>query len=273
MPISIWKRLTGGYAQAEMEKDHVGMAAIVGVMTMLSVDAGLRDRLLEKGMLQKIMPLVEHTITRRLALQAMAIIAQHSNLNESVLEVISRHNRTLVRVMEEYPDDLKVAGYVIKTTSRTAKAVVKCNDSQPSDPLPIQEASVPLVLDATIDALHRSVHSLKPNIPDPIDQQYRQCTELMPTHLQTLLEDYGIEHTETWATLSARQDFLIALSQAKEDRDMYALGKKLAKVIQRAVHVEEEDFQEALNQVGWQLAQDPSAHRGRSISLCSCFAY
>ncbi|KAI0325003.1 hypothetical protein GY45DRAFT_1390159 [Cubamyces sp. BRFM 1775] len=157
---AIWKRLDREYARAKKANEDVRVGGVVAVMTMMScMNLSLASRP-PTGMLPKITPLVERAITRRLALQSLAIIAEHSD--KSALQAISRYNHTLARIMEEYsthyPDDPMVTEHAIVTTFLAATAVLDIS-TMPFNALLAEEACIPLVLEATTDALRRPIHS------------------------------------------------------------------------------------------------------------------
>ncbi|KAH9900753.1 hypothetical protein C8Q73DRAFT_662320 [Cubamyces lactineus] len=248
----------------------------------------LRDRLLERGMLEKIIPLFEKEVTRLTALCALRIIAERSTIH--TLRTIARYNPILVKIAERAIVTMSLATTAIFDTSNAGL-----------DALLAEEACVPLVLEANTNALRRPIHSHDVHIHvlrlfrDPVHEYAHECKaypsllklfsaltqsedittrvvgmwallllydpdcesaetnagsqhpprdDPMPRHLAIPLEDYGVERTETWIARRAHQDFLAALSQAREGRDMYALGKKIVNLIQCAELANVGDFRE-----------------------------
>ncbi|RPD56412.1 hypothetical protein L226DRAFT_491582 [Lentinus tigrinus ALCF2SS1-7] len=58
-----------------------------------------------------------------------------------------------------------------------------------------------------------------------------------PAHLREILRSYGPERSDMNVTLTAMAAYTEAIMRAMQDRDMYALGKTLADLIQRAEYV------------------------------------
>ncbi|KAJ8472477.1 hypothetical protein ONZ51_g8489 [Trametes cubensis] len=150
----VYKRLDRAYSDAQEKGDTRTMGGVVGIMAKLCADAILRDKLFDRGLLKKVMPLLEHS-TRKVALEALRVVTHHGGV--SVRQEIARHNRALVKVMEDHPDDSTLANLVIATTSHASAAVIACE--RPPDPRLVRDACIPLVLEATVNALRRPTDS------------------------------------------------------------------------------------------------------------------
>ncbi|KAI0658738.1 hypothetical protein C8Q70DRAFT_1045402 [Cubamyces menziesii] len=150
----VYKRLDRAYSDAQEKGDTRTMGGVVGIMAKLCADAILRDKLFDRGLLKKVMPLLEHS-TRKVALEALRVVTHHGGV--SARQEIARHNRALVKVMEDHPDDSTIANLVIATTSHASAAVIACE--RPPDPRLVRDACIPLVLEATVNALRRPTDS------------------------------------------------------------------------------------------------------------------
>lgn len=76
------------------------------------------------------MPLFDKRATRYVGLQALSAVTHHGGAD--VRRQIARHTPTLVRLMEELPDDAEVNEMVIVTLAHTIPSVVNDDESPPS---------------------------------------------------------------------------------------------------------------------------------------------
>ncbi|EIW60332.1 uncharacterized protein TRAVEDRAFT_45581 [Trametes versicolor FP-101664 SS1] len=294
------KRLDSAYSSARRCSNEKVMGGVVGIMAKMCADAILRDKLFQKGLLRKVMPLLAFDSTRHVALQALAMVTHHGGLQAR--QDIARQNSSLIKLLYDYPDDPKVAELVIMTVTHATEAVVSCEETP--DPRLVKETSIRAVLEATVAALRKPISSytllthalgllVAPTqhcpaeckaVPAmlrllaaftrsssietradafsgilriPINESEFEQTQFdprrfveiyqrgTPPHLSDILMDYGPEKAEVALTLSCTVEYQKAIMQAVQDRDMYALGKKLASIIQRT------EF--AIAEGGWQL--------------------
>ncbi|KAI0351545.1 hypothetical protein OH77DRAFT_1411022 [Trametes cingulata] len=284
----MYRRLDSAYTSARRSGNQRVMGGVVAIMAKMCADAILRDRLFEKGLLKKVMPLLEFDSTRHIALQALTVVTHHGGV--SARQEIARHNRTLVKIMEDHPDDPKVAELVIVTVDHATEAVVACEETP--DPRLVREVSICTVLEATVAALRKPTYSHIMHthainlLAAPTQHCPQECKAVpsmlrllaaltrsenintravafsallrlpiaesefehsffdpmrflsisqrgTPRHLSDILMDYGPQKAEVYLTLNATVDYQKAMMQAMQDRDMYALGKKLVSIIQR----------------------------------------
>ncbi|KAI0374602.1 hypothetical protein BV20DRAFT_934661 [Pilatotrama ljubarskyi] len=284
----MYRRLDGVYASARRAGNQRVMGGVVAIMAKMCADAILRDRLFEKGLLKKVMPLLEFDSTRHIALQALTVVTHHGGL--SARQEIARHSHTLVKIMQDYPDDSKVSELVIVTVDHATEAVVACEEAP--DPRLLKEASIRPVLEATVAALRKPTYSHIMHthainlLAAPTQHCPQECKAVpsmlkllaaltrsnniniravafsallrlpiaeseyehsffdpnrflsmaqrgTPQHLSDILMDYGPTKAEVYLTLYATVDYQKAMMQAMQDRDIYALGKKLVGIIQR----------------------------------------
>ncbi|RPD56410.1 hypothetical protein L226DRAFT_554441 [Lentinus tigrinus ALCF2SS1-7] len=298
----IYKKLNAAYNAGKRERNEKIMGAVVGMMVKMCSDAILRDKLFEKGMLKKITPLLDLDSTRHLALNALVMITHHGG-EQARQEIAHQLNKTLVKLVQDFPDDPKVAELAIVTMDHATEAVI---GSEHPPPLAlVKEIDVQSVLAATVTALRKPTvshamvtHALNllvcapQNCPTqckavrgltsliaaflrsnnvsiratalagilrlPIsecepDTMHFDPQRLMvaastrpPAHLREILLDYGSERSDINVMVEAMSVYTEAIMRAMRDRDMYALGKKLEDLTQRAEYV--------IAEGGWQDA-------------------
>ncbi|KAI0748734.1 hypothetical protein C8Q80DRAFT_1173343 [Daedaleopsis nitida] len=288
----IYKKLNASYSAAKRENNERVMGAVVGIMAKMCADALLRDRLFEKGFLTKIMPLLELDSTRYLALNALTMVTHHGGIEAR--QEIARQNRTLIRLFQDYPDDLQIADGVIATLTHATAAVVGSEDTPPR--VLLKEAAIQSVLETVVAILRkpRTTHTILSHALDLLvcapqhcpneckavpglvalitaftrsnsintraqgiggllrltiqesefDAQFILPHKLMqaamqapPDHLTDLLFDYGTQRLDYYVMQKSMSEYTMAMMNVSRDRDLYALGKKLAFLIQQAEYV------------------------------------
>ncbi|KAI0672651.1 hypothetical protein C8Q78DRAFT_1020664 [Trametes maxima] len=147
----IYRRLDATYSRAQKKGNVKVMGGVVGIMAKMCADSILRDKLFQKGLLSKVMPLLEFDVTRHVALQALTVVTHHGGL--PARQEIAKHNPTLAQLLRRYPDDPKVAELVIVTVAHATEAVVACEETP--DPTLVRAAKIQDVLEATVAALRK----------------------------------------------------------------------------------------------------------------------
>ncbi|KAI0707998.1 hypothetical protein C8Q76DRAFT_770754 [Earliella scabrosa] len=151
----IYKRLNATYTAARRDGDEKAMGGVVGIMARMCADALLRDRLFEKGILQKIMPLLELDSTRHLALNALGMVTHHGGAKAR--EEIARLNKTLIKLVQDHPDDPHVAELAMITMDHATEAIIAVE--QPPSPAVLKEVGVRLVLETAMATLRKPAAS------------------------------------------------------------------------------------------------------------------
>ncbi|KAI0697339.1 hypothetical protein C8T65DRAFT_755476 [Cerioporus squamosus] len=299
----IYKKLNAAYNAGKREGNEKIMGAVVGMMAKMCSDAILRDKLFEKArMLKKIVPLLDLDLTRHLALNALVMVTHHGG-EQSRVEIARQLNKTLVKLVQDFPDDPKAVELAIVTMDHATEAVI--GNEVPPSPVLVKEIDVQSVLAATVVALRKPTvshtlitHSLNllvcapqhcptqskavPGLTAVIavflrsrninvraialggllrlpiaeceqDAMYFDPNRLMtaaaagpPAHLRQILIDYGSERSDFNVMLEAMAVYTKVIMRAMQGRDMYALGKKLEDLTQRAEYV--------IAEGGWQSA-------------------
>ncbi len=253
-------------------------------------------------MLKKIIPLLDLDSTRHVALNALVMVTHHGG-EQSRVQIARQLNKTLVKLVQDLPDDPKAVELAISTMDHATEAVI-ANEDPPSVVL-VKEIDVQSVLAVTVAALRKPtvsytlvshalnllasapqhcpamckaipgltaltaafLRSKKINIRAtamggllrlPIaeceqDAMHFDPNGLMaaaaagpPDHLLDIAVDYGVDRLDLHVMLKAMGVYTDAISRAMQDRDMYALGKKLVDLTQRAEYV--------IAEGGWQSA-------------------
>ncbi|TFY59068.1 hypothetical protein EVJ58_g6015 [Rhodofomes roseus] len=141
----ISKKLDAAYTKGAGNEKIMG--GIVGIWAKMSADALLRDKLFKAGLVSKMMPLVDMPSTRHIGLQALCNVTHHGGV--AARQDIAKQTPVLLRIMEEFPDDEKVAELAIVVMSHAIGAVVG-QDDKPNPKL-LELIDMRAVLKATID--------------------------------------------------------------------------------------------------------------------------
>ncbi|KAI0771060.1 hypothetical protein BD413DRAFT_604711 [Trametes elegans] len=224
----IYKRLDAAYVSARGRGHEQVMGGVVGIMAKVCSGTKLRDRLFDKGLLKKVMPFLELDSARHVALQALTMVTHHGGL--PARQEIACHNKTLVKLMQDHQDDPKVAELVIITIAYATESVVACEETP--DPKLLKETAIRTVLQATdCDAVPSMLRLLaaftwssnittrsiafsgllRHTILESVFEQAAFDPRGIPSHLSSILMDYGLQNAEVTLTLS---------SMALQDRDI-----------------------------------------------------
>jgi len=104
------------------------------------------------GFLTRLMPLLDMPMCRHLSLRALSSVTHHGGM-EARAE-IATYTHVLVKVMEEHPDDLKVAELAIATMSHAIDAVTGSSEDQPDTKL-LKTLNIPSILNVFVEAARR----------------------------------------------------------------------------------------------------------------------
>ena len=104
------------------------------------------------------MPLLDNSACRQLALRALATMTHHGG--ESIRVKIARtSSATLVRLIEEHPNDAKVAELATVTLAHSVSAVVNVGEPAP-DPKVFQALDVPAIIRVLTENVRKPTASL-----------------------------------------------------------------------------------------------------------------
>ncbi|KAG6813057.1 hypothetical protein H0H92_014329 [Tricholoma furcatifolium] len=257
----------------------------------MCADSLLRNKLHEKGLLDRLIPLLDIESCRYMALRALSTITHHGGIAIRK-DIAKRTTSTLLRLLDEFSDDKVIGELVVTVLSHSISGVVA--GDKLSDPalyasldmrrilIAVTETSkkewassylidhaLALLATSTLHSsnvckayppmlrylvsglrsddwvtrclslggiirLHHSECETDLRALDP--RKFLACVQRgFPSHLQDRMMDYGPPRCDTYLTLITSRDYqaaMIACAQDR-DRDMYALGLKLAEFILR----------------------------------------
>lgn len=107
---------------------------------------------LYKGILDKILPLLDFDETRHLALRSLSTITHHGGA--SVRCEIAKHSGTLIKLLRNLPDDEKVAELGIITLAHSISAVVE-GDPTPHNPQLLRSLDMVEILKTILETIKR----------------------------------------------------------------------------------------------------------------------
>ncbi|KAH7910685.1 hypothetical protein BJ138DRAFT_1180100 [Hygrophoropsis aurantiaca] len=161
---TIYQRIDKVYVAHQDNWKLVG--GIICIYTKMCADSILRNRLFQKGLLAKIMPLLDMAECRSLALRLLTTITHHGGME--VRQDISRQTPRLLRVLQEFPDDLVGAELVISTLAHALGAAINVEETPTASDAKL--LNIPLLLrvvtgimrkpDCSIQLLHHGMELL-----------------------------------------------------------------------------------------------------------------
>ncbi|RPD52467.1 hypothetical protein L227DRAFT_568580 [Lentinus tigrinus ALCF2SS1-6] len=91
------------YQMAKARRGPLLLASVVIVMMQMCTDSILKEKLFEKGLLEKIIDLLEYDLTRHMGLRILVtFIHDGSRMQGVVLEKIARHSRSISRLVQSW---------------------------------------------------------------------------------------------------------------------------------------------------------------------------
>ncbi|TFK93235.1 hypothetical protein K466DRAFT_512012, partial [Polyporus arcularius HHB13444] len=148
------KKLDRLYTTARERGDTMVTGCILSIWTMMCADSLLRDKLIQSGIISKIIPILlqqERVVTDNLgplALQGLAVITQHGG-PDARFEV-ARNNHVLIRFVHSYLDKPAVTELVMGVMAATTNSVL--GDKLPNHRA-IAQVSIKEVIETTIQLL------------------------------------------------------------------------------------------------------------------------
>ncbi|KAK0442095.1 hypothetical protein EV421DRAFT_594135 [Armillaria borealis] len=124
---SIYRRLDKTYVKHESNEKVTG--GIAGIYGRMCADKILRDRLFEKGFLNRLLPLLHIQETRHVALRALSLITHHGG--EDIRFEIARHSNELAKTLSKFPDDAAGSELVVSVLAHSVPAVVAYDTISP----------------------------------------------------------------------------------------------------------------------------------------------
>ncbi|TFK41659.1 hypothetical protein BDQ12DRAFT_703695 [Crucibulum laeve] len=231
----IYRKIDKAY-QRNLNNDRI-RGGIIGIYAKMSADSLLRNKLFERGLLDKIMPLIDVPYCRHLALQALGTVTHHGG------------------------EDIRVSELCVATLGHCVSAVVEGGPT-PAQPKVLGTLDMPTILKVvassyTIDhamdllamcTLHAyDAFNKYPAATDLLVAGLRSkdwvccCTSLgglIRLHRHKAENDLRMMDPNKFMTAVQRRfpdhitdDFQNAMISAAQDHDLYALGLKLTEYI------------------------------------------
>ncbi|EGO29215.1 hypothetical protein SERLADRAFT_359379 [Serpula lacrymans var. lacrymans S7.9] len=176
-----YRRLDNAY-EANIENDKM-TGGIIGIFTKMCADSILRTKLFEKGLLMKIMPLINKPLCRHLALRALTTVTHHGGA-EVRREIAVQATPTLLGVLQDYPDDLKAAELAIRTLAHSIGSLINVADKP--DIKDIKRLNVPTMIRLVTGFVRRPgvtvvlVHHAIELLTHPTLHFWKDCKAYLP---------------------------------------------------------------------------------------------
>ncbi|TCD65203.1 hypothetical protein EIP91_002989 [Steccherinum ochraceum] len=149
----IYRKLNNAYT-SHAGKEKI-MGGIVAIWAKMCVDAVLRNRLVREGLIEKIMPLMDMRSTRVVGLETLATVTHHSGLEVHI--DIAKHTPTLLRLMEEFPDNARINELAVSTISHAVGSAISADVYNRAL---VQSLDVPNVLRQVTNAMRKPTASV-----------------------------------------------------------------------------------------------------------------
>ncbi|KAF8434497.1 hypothetical protein L210DRAFT_3613826 [Boletus edulis BED1] len=130
---------------------------VVAIYAKMSADSILRNLLFQKSLLAKILPLVEKDNSRHIALRALTTVTHHGGTD--IRKEITLHAPTIVKVLQDHPDDLHAAEFAISSLAHAVTASI----DEPQRPAAkyIKALQLPTLLPIVLDFVAKPGASLQ----------------------------------------------------------------------------------------------------------------
>ncbi|KAF9480919.1 hypothetical protein BDN70DRAFT_912470 [Pholiota conissans] len=148
---TIYARIDKFY-EKNLSNDRI-RGAIVGIYAKMCIDALLRNKLFDKGILDKIVPLLNIDETRHLALRALNTITHHGGASVRI-EIAKSGAGTISKLLRDLPDDEKVADLGISVLSHCVSAVLE-GQEKPAHPTVLQSIDMVDIIKTTLETIKR----------------------------------------------------------------------------------------------------------------------
>ncbi|KAJ2912907.1 hypothetical protein MD484_g7504, partial [Candolleomyces efflorescens] len=127
---AIYRKLDTAY-QKNPDNERV-RGGIVGIYAKMCVDSLLRDKLYDKGLLDKLFPLLQVDSTRYMALRALTTITHHGG--STTRSSIAARSSSLTSLVDAYPSDPLVCDLVTSVLSHSVLALTEGPEGSPAYP-------------------------------------------------------------------------------------------------------------------------------------------
>ncbi|EIN09049.1 hypothetical protein PUNSTDRAFT_102596, partial [Punctularia strigosozonata HHB-11173 SS5] len=146
-------RLDAAYAMYEEEGNVMVLGGIVRIYSKMCADGILRDKLFERGLMQKLMPLLDSDLCRFVALRSLVTMTRYGN--RPVRREIARTvTRRLLRLVDERPNDRRTEEMCIGILSACISIAVH-DPNNPPDAETMRDICITETLDKAVRAAKR----------------------------------------------------------------------------------------------------------------------
>ncbi|KAI0715485.1 hypothetical protein C8T65DRAFT_606962 [Cerioporus squamosus] len=222
----IYDMLEDLYLLARAHDSPQVMAGVAIIWIRMCADIVIREKMVDRALLDRVVALLNPKPTRRIALEMLLALTHYCSFSHSVfLEKVARKNGVLVQLLQDSDSDPTVAELIVVIMSHTIPTTVS---SFPVDQSGDRAAaySIHSVLQSTV-ALLRKPGTCTPSMLShalsllaiPAEEFPRQCkgVEPLPRLFVAFLRSKDV------VARAVAMDALIDVSRAESERDRYAV--------------------------------------------------
>ncbi|TFK82612.1 hypothetical protein K466DRAFT_500001 [Polyporus arcularius HHB13444] len=211
------------------------LAGVVSILIKMSADALLKEKLFERGLINQIMDLLDHDLTRGMALQLLLVFTYDGcRAQDVVLKNIARRSGSLFRMVRDRPNEPNVTELAVVVIAHSARYLMSRAHDVPDDHL--HEMSLNDMMDTMKLVLHMPytsksllTHALM-SLVTPVQYIPEQCNDnpSLKGLLVALLRVQDI-HTRTTAI-----EAILTLYRTESDTDKHDVDlERLAVTLER----------------------------------------
>ncbi|KAI1782938.1 hypothetical protein LXA43DRAFT_904559, partial [Ganoderma leucocontextum] len=195
----IYEQLHDVYISARQRQFPLVMAGVVGIMVKMNVDAVLREKLFERGLLEKVFSLLEYDETRLLALQTLLGFTYYEGRSGRAIsqELASQHAvmSSFIDAHSDNPPAIELAVTILAHAARSALDPFQAPHNPPHEIffLPTYASVMSALRNPANHRLSLLTHALQLLI-SPIERFPEECQRVpsLPSLLVSLLRSKDI---------------------------------------------------------------------------------
>ncbi|KAI0709968.1 hypothetical protein C8Q76DRAFT_624603 [Earliella scabrosa] len=149
--VQVHGQLDVTFATASSANDVPSMGGVLGIMARMCVDAKLADRLVEKGMIQKVTRLLEFDSAQAVALRALSVVILHNGYPHVGKAVVALHSTLSNLALRS--GDIGAVEHMVTIMAHATRTVMKMD--QLPDRSVVQSMALTETLHATLSILRR----------------------------------------------------------------------------------------------------------------------
>ncbi|KAF5340215.1 hypothetical protein D9611_007974 [Ephemerocybe angulata] len=124
---------------------------VIAIYSKMCIDSLLRNKLFERGILDKLLPLLDIDSTRHMALRALMIITRHGGVN--VRATIAEHADVLCRLVDAFPSDETVCELCLSVLSHTVLVCMDGYEGSPAFPALLRSLDLTKILNTAVHCM------------------------------------------------------------------------------------------------------------------------